>query len=301
MSETQVEVEGPEFVVEVVDDTPEADRGRPKAPEATENDDDLSVPGEEIASYRKRVQKRVSDLSAKAHAERRAKEAAAKEREAAVRYAETLAQENEQLRGLAANNERLAFEQAKQRTTAMVAQAKRNVRDAMETGDTEKIVDAQSALHRLIAEDDRIAGYQPRQAPPPQQERREPPKKVEIPEPDARAQKWAESNAWFGTDQEMTGTAYGVHEKLVKEGVDPSSADYYNRIDAVMRKRYPEAFQVEEPEPARNNRPVVAPANRSVRTPRVVTLTASQVALARRLNLTNEQYAAQVVKDQQHG
>jgi hypothetical protein len=299
------EAEPPEIIVEVEDDTPEADRGRRIAPEQTDDDSDLEVPGEEIASYRRKVQKRLSGLSEKAHSERRAKEAAARERDAATQFAQRLTQENAQLRELAQNAERTAFEQAKQRTQAQVASAERRVQDALETGDPKAIVDAQTALHRLVAEDDRIAQYRIPERPAPQQRQEPPPQRqVEIPKPDARAEQWATDNPWFGQNKRMTATAYGIHEELVAAGVNPASEDYYKRIDREMRSTFPGEFKDretdEEPQrPARTS--VVAPATRSVRTPRTVTLTASQVALATRLGLTREQYAAQMVKDAQDG
>lgn len=297
MSGTQAKAEDPEFLVEVIDDTPEEDRDKRVAPDETENDDDLLVPGDEISSYRRKVQKRISGLSEKAQAERRAKEVAVREREAAASYAEQVAAENAKLREYAAAADRQAHEQAKQRAQAQLGKAKRDAKDAYEAGDPEKIVDAQSQLAQMVAEDHRIANYRP--PPAPQEQRRDPPKPVEIPKPDARAEKWAEDNEWFGSNKRMTAFAYGIHEELVAEGIDPTSAAYYKRIDSEMRSTFPKAFQAEE-EPVRVNRtPVVAPATRSVKTPRTVQLTVSQVALARRLSLTNEQYAAQIIKDQQ--
>jgi hypothetical protein len=313
-----LETEGPEFIVEVIDDRQrleEEDRDKRIAPEHTENDDDLHVPGEEIQSYRKKVQKRLASLTEKAHAERRAKELAAAARDDANRAVDSLAADNARLRQIAENAERIALEQAKQRTQAQLAKAQRETREALESGDPERIVEAQTALHRTVAEDDRLAQYrsppQPQQST--QQPRQDPPqqRQVEIPKPDNRADQWAVENPWFGQDEEMTGTAYGVHEKLVKSGVNPASDDYYRRINEAMRRRYPEAFKAEDL-PTTNGRgeeageqtsraprgaSVVAPATRSVRTPRTVQLTASQVSLARRLGLTPEQYAVEVVKE----
>jgi hypothetical protein len=309
MSGAQQEVpdkEGPEFVVEVVDDTPEDDRDKHRAPEHTDNDDDLKDADDDgVTAYSRKIQARISRATAKAQAERRAKEAAARERDEATSFARRLTEENTRLRQIAENAERVALEQAKQRTQAQVAKVQRDVREALESGDPERIVEAQTALHRTVAEDDRLAQY--RSPPQPtEKERREPPpqqRQVEIPKPDNRAEQWAANNPWFGPDEEMTGTAYGVHEKLVKSGVNPSSDEYYRRIDEVMRRRYPEAFKSEDREAdertpnAPRSASVVAPATRSVRTPRTVQLTASQVSLARRLGLTPEQYAAEVVKE----
>ena len=120
-------------------------------------------------------------------------------------------------------------------------------------------------------------------------------------EPDERTKKWASENEWFGQDNEMTGFAFGVHESLVKSGVNPQTQadEYYSRIDASMRQRFPDKFEGQEVEeaPARQTGPVVAPANRSAKKPRKVQLTSTQVSLAKRLGLSPEQYAAQLLKE----
>jgi hypothetical protein len=130
------------------------------------------------------------------------------------------------------------------------------------------------------------------------------------PEPDEKAKTWLRSNPWFGQEEEMSGYAYGVHERLIKrEGITPLSDDYYNRIDAAMRHRFPEYFDEEggqevdlRPQSAPRRTPVVAPARRvSASAPRKVSLTATQVALAKRLGLTPEQYAASMVKEMMNG
>ncbi len=304
---SETEAPAPEVVVEVIDDVPEGDRGRRVAPETSpEGDSDLATPGEEIDTYSRRVQKRIAKLTETAAAERRAKETILREREEAVAHAARVNQQLAELRQRQQQAEQVLMEQAKARTEAQIAQARRAARDALETGDPDAIVDAQSALRRLEAEHDRIAAYRPpapeqRQDPPPPS----PQQRVEIPEPDALAKGWADKNPWFGSNKRMTATAYGVHEELIAEGVDPSSADYYQRIDQAMREVYPKAFETETDRPARQANPtpqsVVAPATRSVASPRTVKLTASQVSLARRLNLTNEQYAAQLIKDGLNG
>jgi hypothetical protein len=104
----------------------------------------------------------------------------------------------------------------------------------------------------------------------------------------------------------MTALALGLHEKLVRSGVDPRSDDYYDRVNATMRKRFPEAFesaeeekptQTREAEKPSRTKPanVVAPVTRSTG-PRQVRLTPTQVALAKKLGLSNEQYARELMK-----
>ena len=110
---------------------------------------------------------------------------------------------------------------------------------------------------------------------------------------DKKAQAWADKNTWFGEDEEMTQLAYGLHNKLVAEGIDPTSDEYYERIDSRVQQLFPEKFE-DAPKKKRAN--VVAPATRST-APKKVTLTQTQVRLARRLGLTNEQYARQLVEE----
>ena len=127
---------------------------------------------------------------------------------------------------------------------------------------------------------------------------------------DPKALEWQERNPWFGVDPEMTSFAYGVHERLVgSEGIDPTSEEYYQLIDSRMKEVFPTHFGssnertnnsavvVETAQP-RKAKPVVAPASRNTGArPRTVKLTETQVRLAKRLGLTNEQYAKQLMKE----
>ena len=128
-------------------------------------------------------------------------------------------------------------------------------------------------------------------------------------QPDSKATEWAQQNDWFNKDREMTSFAFGVHDKLVaQEGLDPTSDAYYRRIDEKMRERFPEKFgevvaeEVSSGDSRQNITPrtpsvVVAPATRSSGgSPRKVQLTATQVRLAKRLGVTPEQYARQVLE-----
>jgi len=121
-----------------------------------------------------------------------------------------------------------------------------------------------------------------------------------IPKPDAKAQAWQDANTWFGRDEEMTSLALGLHEKLVRSGVNPSTDEYYRRIDETMQKRFPENFgeeSLESDKPAQRKKPsnVVAPATRST-APKKVRLSKTQVAFAKKLKLTPEQYAREMIK-----
>lgn len=303
MSGSKEEDFGSEIEIEVVDDTPAQDRGRPLAPEVTDSDDDITVSDEEISKYRDDVQKRIKELSFKTHSERRAKEAAAKERDEAIRLANMLAEENKKYRELAGSNEKFAVNQAKGRAETDIAVTKKRMKDAFEAGDTDAFIESQEALHRLVAEHDRYAAYQPVELPEPQYNIPQP-----KPQPDSKVLEWASKNPWFEgsseLEKEMTGYAYVVSDVLIRDNkIDPTSDKYFDELNKRVQRRFSEYFQSPEPERDATVKAstVVAPATRTSRTTSKVRLSASQVSLARRLGLTPEQYVAQYVKEYGHG
>lgn len=299
------DAEAPEFEIIVEDDTPDADKGRVVAPEQTESDDDIKVGDDEATRYNKDVQKRIKDLSFKAHSERRAKEAAAKERDEAVRFAQTLMEKNKQLENLRVSQETALVEQAKGRSESQITLLKRAAKEAFEAGDTEKFMEFNEQLQRSIVENERYKGYrapepeaQVHQLPPP------PPK------PDAKAEKWYEANSnWFQAEgdleEEMTAYAFGVSDILRKKDVDPRSDKYYEEIDARVRQRFPEYFgkQSESVSYATAKTPsVVAPAGRAVKNAtRQVRISESTMRFIRKAGITPQQYVEQYMKDNPNG
>lgn len=281
------ETESKEVEIEVVDDTPPQDRNR------TPSEPPAEVTEEELNEYSDKVRKRIQHFTKGYHDERRKAEAAMREREEAVRVAQQLLQENEKLKQETTKTQTALLEQAKARVNQELEASKRAYKQAYESGDSDKVVEAQIALNNAQSKAERLAAYKPALQP----------KKVDVqPEPvapaaDTKALEWQKSNPWFGSDDEMTSLALGLHQKLVREGVDPQSDEYYARINRRMRQVFPESFDSEDepPErPRRNN--VVAPASRST-APKKVVLTKTAVALAKRLGLTPEQYARQVAED----
>jgi len=295
---TDVELESNnELEVDIVDDTPEQDKGKPRRAEEAE----AQIPeDDEIANYSDNVQKRIKQLKFEYHEERRRKEEASRLQEEAVEYARKVQEENQKLRKTLHEGEGVLVEQAKDRVAAQLDRAKADYKEAYETGDPDKLIEAQEKLTALQNEKFRVESYKPKPEP-----KAEAPIKLEpkpkVPEPDARTQEWAKQNEWFGNDSAMTGYAFGIHETLVKEGLNPQSQadEYYSRIDAEMRQRFPDKFgeQQIEDAPVRQTGSVVAPAQRSAKKPRRVQLTSTQVALAKRLGLSAEQYAAQLLKE----
>ena len=289
--------EDEDFEIEVIDDTPEPDRGKARRAD----DAEAQVPeDDEIQSYSEGVQKRIKQLKFEYHEERRRKEEAARLQEEALRYAQQVKAENDKLRKTLEEGEGVLVNQAKGRVAAELDKAKAAYKAAYEAGDSDALIEAQERLTTLQAEKMRYDSYrpQPRQAQTPAPEYTKP--QPQPPRPDEKALSWAQKNTWFERDSEMTGYAYGLHEKLVRSGVDPRSDEYYNQIDRAVRRMFPDRFdigKIEEAAPHRQAGNVVAPAARSGKKPRKVQLTSTQVALAKRLGLSNEQYAAQLLKE----
>jgi hypothetical protein len=289
--------EDEDFEIEVIDDTPEPDRGKARRAD----DSEAQVPeDDEIQSYSEGVQKRIKQLKFEYHEERRRKEEAARLQEEALRYAQQVKAENDKLRKTLEEGEGVLVNQAKGRVAAELDKAKSAYKAAYEAGDSDALIEAQERLTTLQAEKMRYDSYrpQPRQAQTPAPEYTKP--QPQPPRPDEKAMSWAQKNTWFERDSEMTGYAYGLHEKLVRSGVDPRSDEYYNQIDRAVRRMFPDRFdsgKIEETAPLRQAGNVVAPAARSGKKPRKVQLTSTQVALAKRLGLSNEQYAAQLLKE----
>jgi hypothetical protein len=283
--------------VEIIDDTPEQDRGRKPMEEAPKD-----VTDEELSKYDEGVRKRIQHFTKGYHEERRAKEAALREREEAVKLTQQIIEENKKLKGSLHQGQSALLEQAKKVVANEMEQAKRKFKEAYESGDADALTAAQEEMTVVKMKAERVNNFRP--APVQTDE-----KQVQIPtaEPvrprlDAKTQEWTEKNTWFGSDDEMTSFALGFHNKLVKSGITPSSSEYYERIDARMKQVFPDAFESGEADasgdanssPKRSN--VVAPATRST-APKKIVLTKTQVELAKRLGLTNEQYARAVAAE----
>jgi hypothetical protein len=294
-----------DFELEIIDDTPEQDRDKARRPEGVEPE----LPeDDEIASYSESVQKRIKKLKYEFHEERRAKEDAARLRDEAISFAQKEREEKMRLQRMLEEGEGVLVNQAKQRLAVQLAQAKVDFKNAYETGDADAMADAQSKMADLKNEEYRLNAYKPpvrTQAPVQQAPVQQP--KPTVPAPSGKAQEWAQKNPWFmrNGDEDITALAMGTHEKLVRSGVAPDTEQYYTQIDAAVRRAFPDRFAdaSEEVKPQRRQAGnVVAPAGRtSAQTPRKVVLTSTQVALAKRLGLSPQQYAAQLLKDSSNG
>lgn len=283
-----------EVELEVVDDTPEKDRGR----EASEPPSEVTE--DELEKYSESVQKRIKHLSKGYHDERRAKETAAREREEAVRFAQQIFEENKRLKGVASESVKSAFESEKQVAEAELERARAKFKKAYEDGDADILTSAQEEMADAKIKIDRFSS---RKIDTALQEENNQVYNQDInppaPRPDQKAVAWRDKNQWFGRDEEMTSFALGVHERLVKQGVDTSSDDYYEKLNGRIRQVFPEAFreaiEEEKPKKAKPSN-VVAPATRST-APKKIMLTQTQVALAKRLGVPLELYAKKVAEE----
>jgi len=286
-----------DFEIEVVDDTPEEDRDKPRRAEGAEP----NVPDDdEVKSYSEGVQKRIKQLKFEYHEERRAKEEASRLQEEALRYAQQIKQENEKLLKQLDEGRNVLVDQAKGRVSAELDKAKAAYKSAYESGDPDALLAAQEQLTILQNEKVRYDSYKPEPRPEPAPQPQYQQQTPQPPRPSDRALEWAKRNDWFEKDSEMTGYAYGLHQKLVQNGVAPDSEEYYNEIDTAVRRVFPEKFDdgsIEVSAPQRQAGNVVAPAARSGKKPRKIKLTSTQASLAKRLGLSNEQYAAQLMKE----
>jgi hypothetical protein len=297
-NETKVEAKVDDFDLEIEDDTPAQDRGREPLPkevvEELEND--------KLDDYSERVKQRLAQMKKVWHDERRAKESADREREEAIKFAQQIAYENKRLKSTLSSGEEDYVKTLYGALSSQLEVAKRDYREAYDSGNTDKIIEAQSRMNDTQLRLSQVQSYQPQFKNAGQEYENQvyiPQNQTQTVKPDGRALKWQEKNDWFGSDEEMTSLALGLHEKLVRNGIDPTSDEYYRRIDGTMQKRFPEYFgdaTLDEDTPAqRKPSTVVAPATRST-APKKVRLTKTQVALAKKFGLTPEQYARETLK-----
>jgi hypothetical protein len=272
----EYEVEGDsEPEIEVVDDTPPEDRGR-----APMKEPPPEVTDEELAQYSESVKKRIQHFSKGYHEERRAKEAALREREEALKLAQQIVEENKRLKGSVTQGQKVLLEQAKRAADTQVEEAKRKLKAAQEAFDTDAVIAATEELTTAKLQQETVV-QQPATAQP------------AAPQVDPKARAWQDANPWFGQNEEMTAVALAVHKRLVGAGVDPNSDDYYDSINARVKQLFPDAFPSEK---ATKKSSVVAPATRST-APKKIVLTKSQVNIAKRLGVPLDVYARQVAQE----
>jgi hypothetical protein len=298
IEEVKVEVVGDDdFEVEVVDDTPEQDRGRKPLDREVEDPTD-----DEIEQYTQGAQKRIKELTHARHDERRAKEATLREKQELEVLTQRLLDENKKLRQNVSTGSEQVTQLTKTAAEAELDKARREYKVAQEAFDSDAILAAQEALLDAKMKLENAKNF--RQTPL-QDENFEVQTGYQEPQrvqPDEKTLRWQAKNQWFGANgfEEVTSYALGLHQKLVNSGSDPRSDEYFEQIDARVKSKFPEVFGGNEDKPRSGDTPrkpasVVAPATRSSGK-RMVQLTKTQLALAEKFKLTPQQYAAQVAR-----
>jgi hypothetical protein len=278
----------PEFDIEVEDDTPPEDRNRTPLPAPLKEE----LERDELDQYDDTVKEKLKQMRKVWHDERREKEAAVREQQAALDFAQKVVSENKRYKELLTTGEKEFASSLKATASAELENAKRSFKEAYDAGDSEKLIEAQTALNaaqiKLVQADNfRV---------PALQEESFRVESIQQPEPqavqtDPKADAWQERNQWFGMNKGMTAYALGLHEELKESGVVVGSDAYYEALDRNVRQRFPESFESNQPEPSSRPRAatVVAPATRTTG-PQKIRLRASQMNLIKKLGITPEQY-----------
>ncbi len=248
----------------------------------------------ELDDYSRKAQSRIKQLTSKYREEERQKQTA-------LEFAENVRKENESLKQRLENLDKGYQEEFDSRVTSQIDSAKRILKDAHESGDVDRLVEAQEALAQLTAEKQKLSAVKrevetAEQAPQPQAQPQAQPQQRQ-PDPDPKAQAWAERNSWFGTDEVMTYAAFGLHRRLVEdEGFDPTSDEYYTEMDNRLLAEFPQKLGSKNGSNGGTQKVASAESSKSRNKGgrKKVRLSPSQIAIAKKLNVPLEEYAKYV-------
>jgi uncharacterized protein (UPF0335 family) len=282
-----------EIIVEVEDKTPPEDRNKAPLPEKIKEE----LYNDELEDYSTKVKKKLLQMKKLAHDERREKDAAIREQNEAVEFAKRLMDENKRLKSNLNSSEKNVLLSVTKTVEMELDQAKKAYREAYDSGDTDKVMEAQERLTEATLKIDKVRNFRPQPIEDEETVVQTPQPRTQEAPKDPSAVAWQQENPWFGEDEEMTSLALGLHEKMRREGVRISSQEYYNRLNTTIRKRFPERFENAEEQDDRPSRKssVVAPATRTTSAKRV-RLSVGELNLAKKFNLTPEQFAAEKIK-----
>jgi hypothetical protein len=276
-----------EIEIEIQDDTPIEDRGREPLPEELVKE----LEADELEDYSDKVKTRLKQMKKVWHDERRVKEQAERERQEALTLAQRVIEENKQLKAKVSGTEVALVSKYKESAQRQFNDAKTEYKEAFESGDSERVVEAHQKMSAAKEILDKTERFKPTPVQTEETVVNSVPSKLE-----SKTAAWQERNPWFGSDKLMTALALGLHEDLLeKNGQSYNNTDeYWRDIDKTMRDRFPERFKRESRTESRQTS-VVAPATRSM-APKKVTLTKSQLNIVKRLGVTPEQYAREFLK-----
>ena len=290
-----------EIEIEVIDDRPEEDQknATPLPKEIVEE-----VEKDDLEEYSKEAKQRLLQMKKLINDERREKEQALREQQEAIRVAQTIIEENKKLKENLTSGEKVLVDSVKNTAARDLEMAKKAYKEAYDSGDSDLLVDAQEKLTEAKLKMNQYENYQYKyneesfknqeNAVQSQLQQSQPARL------DPKTQAWLDKNSWYGTDDDMSFLAMGIHRRLERDGVQTGSDQYWNSIDTEMRKRFPEKFSEESPAETKDSvvkksSTVVAPATRST-SPKKIRLTQTQLALSKKFKLSPEQYAMELTK-----
>ncbi len=285
----------PEIEIEIIDDVPEEDRlNATPLPKDIVNE----IDNDDLESYSKEAKQRLLQMKKLINDERRAKETALRENEEAIRVANTVINENKSLKGRLSSGEKVYVSTAKEKLASDLDQARRAYKEAYDSGDGDRLVEAQERLTEIKFKTQEMERYIPQyeentlQLPEIEIQNQNQPARL-----DSKTQAWLDKNKWYGSDDDMSFLAMGIHKRLEREGVPTGSDHYWNTIDIEMKKRFPDKLGDAETKNSATTRKstVVAPATRSTSSKKVA-ITASAAAIAKKLGVTPEQYVREMTK-----
>ena len=295
MAEQNIELELPEGEVDIH----EADVIQENTPDVDTGDQTIeeSQHTEEVDEYSAGVKKRIDKLTY------RMREAERREQEA-IKYAQNVQAENQTLQGKLTSSDTTLVNEYDARVKSDAERARKALKEAQELGDAEAIALATEAVAKTSLEAQNVQRLQRQQRvraerPPaaPQQQAPQPPP----PSIDPITEEWAERNKWFGSDRVMTQAAMDIHEEMIAENNqrgqliwNPQSPSYYKEVDKRMQEYFPQKFDQAQPV----QQSAVAGPSRGVGSPnrgaRKVSLSPSQIAIAKRIGVPLEEYAKYV-------
>jgi len=295
----QVEVEVEPLVeIEVIDDRPEEDqKNSTPLPESIVQD----IEDDDLEQYSKEAKQRLLQMKKLINDERRAKEQAVREQQEAVRVAQSLVEKTKTLQSRLTEGEKVYVSNAKEGADRQLDLARLAFKEAYDSGDSDRLMEAQEKLTQAQFKIQQIESYRPQYDENALQTAQNELKIPEQSQPqrlDPKTQAWLDKNSWYGVDDDMSFLAMGIHRRLERDGVPTGSDHYWSSIDTEMKKRFPEKFSgnsAETKDSVKKPSTVVAPATRST-SPKKIRLTQTQLALAKKFKLSPEQYAMELTK-----
>ena len=290
--------EGEDLDIQVVDTTPEQDKGKALLPADKEQ---LDEPDEdEIKSYSDKVQKRIKDATFRFHDQRRKREIAERTADEATKFANAQLEKSRQLEAALYQYEAGYVDASKSRVDVELAQAQFEMKQAFDVGDADKMAAAQAKIAKLAVQQDQFSRFTPREAPE-EKEEYKPQTQAGASQGDAeRFIAWREKNEWFDNDETLRDFAMGIHTRLAASSPESvGTEDYYQDIEKRVKSAFPSKFQTEQrARPSASNN-VVAGVSRSSgaeKARKTITLTSEQMRLCRKLGVTPQQYVREMMK-----